>query len=125
MTNPYRRTFESTDPAKMTLPSLLGVLVLTAFVLSPISALMMGYTASRIWVWFVAPQYGAGPEPIVWVGIFFIVGLATVRRPRKEEDEELARGPLWFALKSALAGWFAILMILSASAFFSFLYQIT
>jgi hypothetical protein len=48
--------------------------------------LLVAWSCACLWSWYLAPQYGAGPSIMSWVGVSAIVGvtvgrlLATVKR---------------------------------------------
>lgn len=67
----------------------LAGLLLTFFVLIPVSALLITWAAGLLWSWHLEPQYGPGPKPIAWYGIAMLVFLI-VREKRVDGEAEKA-----------------------------------
>jgi hypothetical protein len=52
-----------------------AITLIVAVLISPIHALVMAGTMSKLWHWFVAPQYGDGPAYSSWYGMSIIAAL--------------------------------------------------
>lgn len=73
---------------------------------------------SKLWAWFVAPQYGAGPRYATWYGIALIVGILTTRRTsdtRSSKADEKFGAVAYAALVGSLAVLFALALTLGVA----------
>ncbi len=78
-------------------------LVLFFVVAAPVCAGITVYTASTLWDWFLAPQYGAGPSHAAWYGIAMLVAMLTISLARTKTDfDGLVESALFEILKALL-----------------------
>lgn len=86
--------------------------ILAWFVLTLLSnALLEAWALSKLWYWFVAAQYGEGPQLGVWFGIASIAGMLLhneaseklALKELKEDDPDYQS--LWTASRKTLRGW--------------------
>ena len=73
--------------------SKLIVYLVSVFVLGPITALVETATASKLWSWFVRPQYGNGPTYASWYGgIAILTMVFVVNNLGRAQDESFKDG---------------------------------
>jgi len=80
-------------------------------------ALLNAWAMSRLWHWFAAAQYGAGPQLGVWFGVAIIARLMLrheddVERTIKADDDAPSLGGV---IKKSLWSWAAILLTLGVA----------
>lgn len=81
------------EPKKQkTKPLTVLLLVAYALLVQPFVSLLVAWTISVEWRWFLASQYGAGPSLMSWFGATFIVGMligiSIASIPRNPEAKE-------------------------------------
>ncbi len=88
----------------------------TAVLLGFLSALIQAWAMSKLWVWFVAADYGAGPSLSAWYGlaVIFSLPLGLVMHDVTRKKDESA-GPWLRVIGTAVGAWLGILMVLGAA----------
>lgn len=64
----------------------LNVLLLMVALLLPLE-LLQAWACGHLWQWFLAPQYGAGPSLMGWLGAGLVFTLLSTR-PKSKKDAE-------------------------------------
>lgn len=66
----------STRPVSTFILALMAAIIIAV----PINAYFYAYTATILWDWFLAVQYGAGPTLAAWYGISTLFGLLQIKQ---------------------------------------------
>lgn len=88
--------------------------ILLAVLQAPLSALITAATMSKLWGWYVAPTYGAGPSYAGWFGLSAILGIAVSPSLMNVQNKETSDDPLRDVIGRTLGTWLGCALVLGA-----------